>query len=214
MGQAAGHTLSLGCAGVMAKNKAFTILQEFMARCPQVQVSIQHGFYDDIIDDFFQSGKFDLIVTRKQDSIDQEIFDWQECRTGPIRAVLGKGHPLAGKASVTLEELLQIPYVALFPPKRAAVPAEKDERGPQLLGITPTNILEADGVNTADMMVACGMGYILLSEDLREGYHTDQFAYLPIEGITQGFPLWCIWRQDNANPELPRFLEACQDFFS
>lgn len=42
------------------------------------------------------------------------------------------------------------------------------KRIPQILGATPTRALEADGVNTADMMVACSMGYILLSEDLRE----------------------------------------------
>lgn len=211
LGRAVDNTLSLGCAGVMAKNKATSILQRFVARHPQVQVNLQHGFYDNIINDFFKNGKFDLIVTRSLNVADRKVFDWRECHTGPIRAVFGKNHPFAKKSSVTKEELLEMPYIMLSPPKGTAMLDEQWKKTPQILGATPTRVVEADGVNTADMMVACGMGYILLSEDQRGEYQANQFAYIPVEGITQGFSLWCVWRRNFSNPELANFLDICKD---
>ena len=212
LGRAMDNTLSLGCAGIMAKNKATLILQRFVAWHPLVQVNLFHGFYDDIINDFFKHGKFDLIMVLSLNSADQKVFDWRECRTGPIRAVFGKDHPFAKRNSVTKEELLELPYIVLAPPKGTVMPDGLWKKIPQILGAAPTRVLEADGVNTADMMVACGMGYILLSEDLRKEYQANQFAYVPIEGVTQGFPLWCIWRKDFSNPELADFLDLCKDF--
>lgn len=59
--RAVGNTLFLGSAGVMAKNVATLILQRFVARHPQVQVNLQHGFYDNIISDFFKMGRLVLL---------------------------------------------------------------------------------------------------------------------------------------------------------
>lgn len=210
LGQAVDNTLSLGCAGVMAKNKATVILQQFMARYSQVSVNLQHGFYDNIIYDFFQNGKFDLIITRRLKSIDRKIFDWRECHTGPIRAVFGKEHSLAKVDFVTREELMRTPYIALFPKEGITKLDDQKELVFQILGGSPNDIVEADGVNTADMMVACGMGYILLNEDLRQEYQANQFAYVPIKDITEGFPVWCIWRRNSSNPELANFLDICK----
>lgn len=97
---------------------------------------------------------------------------------------------------MTKEELLEMPYIVLSSPKGTAMPDGLWKRIPQILGATPAKVLEADGVNSADMMVACNMGYILFSEDLKEEYQANQFAYIPVEGITQGFPLWCVWRRN------------------
>lgn len=211
LGKVADNSLSLGSAGISAKNRATVLIRQFMIHYPQVRVNFQHGFYDDIIDDFFRNEKYDLIVTRNLISIDRRVFDWRECHAGLARAVLGKDHPFAKKGSVTREELFRIPHIEL-PCKTSSALEARKKWLTQILGAIPTNVITASGVDTADMMVACGMGYILLGEDLKEQHQVNQFAYVPIEGVEQRFPLWYIWRRDNSKPELANFLEVIRDF--
>ncbi len=201
------RTLVVGCTGVMAQNKVLSAVQLFMTAEPSVKVDIQHDMRDIVVDQFLRGTAYDLIaILDPSPDFDPQKYHRIRLETGPLMAAVGKNHPLAQKGSVTREELLNQTRISPVPENRPTGSTLVDT----LLGGPPARILRANSVNAADMMVACGMGYTILCQDQAGVYRPDQFTYLPIEGVSRGFPIWFVWRRSNRNPDLPRFLELCQ----
>lgn len=61
------------------------------------------------------------------------------------------------------------------------------------------------------MLVRCGKGFMLLGKETASIHNSDRIVYIPIEGVTEGFPFWLVWRRYSTNPNLHSFLEIINE---
>ena len=95
----------------------------------------------------------------------------------PLAFMVGRDHPLAGRDTVTLNELLDHPAVlpATTTYTRAILERAVQAAGAALKVGMATNYLE-----TLHMLVATGLGWSLLPATLLD----DQVVELPVEGLS------------------------------
>src|SRR5580700_11171824 len=116
-----------------------------------------------------------------------------------------KGHPLTRQTRLRLNDLNDVPFIR-FP--RRANPAAYDRlmeacfRG----GLkSPRIVQEADDHATILSLVSCRLGVALVSDSAR--WHCPRgVALLPIVDLNVEVSFSLIWRKDNTNPLLQRFL--------
>lgn len=138
------------------------VLHGFVARHPGIRCVIKDGFEEDIRDQV-RRGDVDLgigtLVEGEPGLAQTTLFE------DHLVALLGEGHPLAAKRSVTWRELARYPLIALTPrsPSRALADAAF-----RAAGVTVAPAFEASFSSTVISMVAAGLGVAALPVNVRQ----------------------------------------------
>jgi DNA-binding transcriptional LysR family regulator len=123
----------------------------------------------------------------------------------PLVIVLPRTHRLAGQKKISLEALAGEPFLHL---PRQVAPGFYDQFVSLCTraGFFPQIVQEARTTQTILSLVAVGMGVSIVPASLRRLQRTG-VVYRPLEGPEPTTELAVIWRIDDENPALLRFLE-------
>ncbi|MHA6757892.1 LysR family transcriptional regulator [Streptacidiphilus sp. PAMC 29251] len=176
---------------------------------PRVELRLEESFSDTEMSSGVLGGRCDIAVQRlpiRDARLTTQIW-WQE----PLSLFLPSGHPLAhGKGTAPLEALGQIPLV-LWP--RDVSPQSHDEVLAlcQRAGATPRIAAEGRSVQTVLALVAAGFGAAVLSDSHR-ALRRVGVTPRPLAGTRTTLHL--VWRTDDRNPLVQRFLTVLADLRS
>ena len=127
----------------------------------------------------------------------------------PLVAVLPRAHPLAARRKIALKALAAEPFLQV---PRHVAPGFYDQFVSicAQAGFFPRIIQEARTTQTIVSLVAVGMGVSIVPASLRSLQRAG-VVYRPLEGPAPTTELAVIWRPDDDNPGLHRFLETIGD---
>ena len=209
-GSGSAGTINIGINGPTSQFLIMKVVSKFSQKYPLVDIRFKNSGYRDILEKFTRDSSFDIIIVGDFQEIDEEEYEKKRCMTGPVVAVFGKDHPMAKRKVVTPEELLSEQLICLSPDSRP-IPTQRMEWYRKMFGDYPTKIRIVDDTDTANMLVSGGFGFTLRNDTLKHGINQDSFVYIPIQGVNEKRSIWLVWRKNNSNPILPKFLEMTDE---
>jgi DNA-binding transcriptional LysR family regulator len=121
-------------------------------------------------------------------------FAWQPFCNEPLDALLAADHPLAGKASVRLEELADTPFLLY---QRSFVLNERLLQACQQVGFTPREGGRSGQADFLVALVAAGQGVVLLPRVVARGLVRPGVVRLKLQAPRElRWDIAFIWRQD------------------
>lgn len=203
--------LAVGCNGPSSRMHLINAIERFSLNFPEININVKNASYDEIIDNFKKQAIYDLIIVGDFEQFDPSVFNIRQCKSGNIAAMFSKKHPLAMKKEVTPEDLLKEQLICLTFKSAPDVIEKRMQRFEKLLGKVPDKIKYAEDTDTIDMLVASCLGYTFLNSALQKDTKYQDFVFLPIRGVSMVHPTWIVWRKDNTNPALEKFLDLSRD---
>jgi DNA-binding transcriptional LysR family regulator len=155
-----GH-LRIGTSSSILVSFLPAVLERFSKKFPGVHLHLITGVADDLIEDVLR-GKLDLGILFNPADLSRPIpeleihilyreeFDW----------AVGKGHPLAAQARVTLEQLTAYPLITLPPQSHLR---RASDRLFLANGLIPTVITELENEEAIDKLIEINMSFALRS---------------------------------------------------
>lgn len=155
-----GH-LRIGTSSSILVSFLPAVLQRFSKKFPGVHFHLITGVADELIEDVLK-GKLDLGILFNPADLSRPIpeleiqilyreeFDW----------AVGKGHPLAAQAQVTLEQLTAYPLITLPPQSHLR---RASDRLFVANGLIPTVITELENEEAIDKLIEINMSFALRS---------------------------------------------------
>jgi DNA-binding transcriptional LysR family regulator len=137
---------------------------------------------------------------------DEDVFDWTPIMTDDFLLALPQGHPLAGKARVTLDDLKDQPLI--FPSKwHAPSTHERLLAAFRERGIAPNIVAENPSADILNCLVSAGigLGFLITSQKDRAPAAVTARA---IADFSLPLPLVLAWLKDNGSPIVPNFVAA------
>lgn len=119
-------------------------------------------------------------------------------------------HPLAGSASIRMEQLSSSRFVTL-PPHPGSVLTDRLLRLSHSTGYDPIVAQVAPDTWTALALVAAEVGIHLTISSVAENTHTAGFSFLPVEDPYEQVSLRMAWRADSHNPALTTVLNLADE---
>ena len=151
-------TLVIGAGETSATFLLPHYLGRFREACPGVRVSVRIGNGTRLLS-WLRAYEADLILLTADCT--QGDLDFHQFRTVKYRLVTPKDHPLAGKESVTFEDIAAHPFVRYSQGRYVRQVADTLMR---LRGLIPTVSVEVDGWCMVKRYVAAGLGISVVPE--------------------------------------------------
>ena len=166
-----GGTLRLGTSHHIGLHRLPPILRDFQARYPAVELDL-HFMDSEAACQAVLRGELELgIVT-----LPPEPIPGLECRPvwpDPLVVAASPDHPLAGRRSITLAELVEHPAIL---PSEQTYTRQIAEAAFRAAGLRLRTRLSTNYLETIRMLVAVGLGWSLLPRTLLD----DQLVALPV----------------------------------
>lgn len=157
-----------------AAHHVLQVLGNFREQFPGIQITVRGGNTATVISSLF-AYEADLgVLGEIPEGRDFEIL---RLNSTPIVAFVAGSHPLAGRRSVTVEELSKHPLIMR---ERGSKTRHKLETMAQTLGVTLKPAIEAEGREAVREIVASGAGVGFVSS--AEFGHHGRLAPIQIEG--------------------------------
>ncbi|MBP2656509.1 MAG: transcriptional regulator AlsR family [Firmicutes bacterium] len=153
-------------------------------------------------------GKIDVAFTSLQGFDHSSDLSWCPSHYAcPPGVILPSDHRLAVKASISLAELANEPFVTLSR-SEFALEFEIIQRMCQTFGFTPNIVAQAHSLDTLLLMVETGIG-IAIYPDLSDIYTNIDVRFIPLDDdLAIASNNVVAWRTSNSNPLIPLFLEV------
>jgi DNA-binding transcriptional LysR family regulator len=122
---------------------------------------------------------------------------------------LPASHPLAGRASLRLEELAPEPFI-LFPQRPESTYADYVIGLCEAAGFPPRIAQKTGEMQTAISLVDAGIGVSIVPESVRN-LRREGVVYRPLAEPAPAISLTMSYRERDPSPILPRFLDIARE---
>ncbi|MFJ6327929.1 MULTISPECIES: LysR substrate-binding domain-containing protein [unclassified Rhizobium] len=185
------------------------LVADFASQTPAVDLSLLEADHDDLIEQM-RAGKIDAAITFgsvNEPELESELL----CPPAP-HVLLAADHPLAGRASLRLAEVAELPMILLdYPSVRSAIAAlfKRNE-------MKPLTRLQSPSLAMVRGLVAQGLGYSIVPQKPhnRTGPDGREVRAVP---LSEDFPegaLVAVTQQRERQGSLARdFIEKCRTSF-
>jgi DNA-binding transcriptional LysR family regulator len=199
-GQLSGPVV-IGCYPTLAPTILPPLLQDFPALHPDIELSIREATQDRLADDL-ASGRIDVAFVYDMlvpgDTERARLYELQ------AHAILGAGHPLAGRKTVRLEELVDDDLILLdAPPSSEHTLSVFAERG-----LRPSIRHRTASYEVVRTLVARGLGYGILVSRVANpnSYEGLPLVEKPLAPAVRPVAVDMIWAPDRPVPARTRAL--------
>jgi DNA-binding transcriptional LysR family regulator len=153
------------------------LIQSFRQAHPSLQIQVRDLQYEDVVG-AIETGQADLAVTAFDE--DSSRVHFEPLALEPMLVVLPKAHPLAGAATLTIEQLADLPLTLLdrYALLQTRLSAELSRRG----RVLPT-VQHATNVGTVLGLVDAGLGATLLPRYMAQRYSLESRATLELPDV-------------------------------
>jgi DNA-binding transcriptional LysR family regulator len=199
-----GHLRVAFTEAVAAQPVLAEALRRFQAAYPDVQVDLISMRSKNQREDL-RKGRIDVGFFYAEAG-DEELFDWTPIMTDDFLLALPRGHRLAGKRRVTLDDLKDQPLI--FPSKWHAPSTHRRLMAEfRARGFTPDIVAENPSADILNCLVSAGigLGFLITSQKDRA---PSTVELRPIADFSLPLPLVLAWLKDNRSPIIPNFVAA------
>jgi DNA-binding transcriptional LysR family regulator len=203
--------IRLACFHTIAPFCVAKLVKGFRARYPDVQVAATEKRQDELVSGL-ESRAIDLAVTYEM-ALDPALLEWQVLARLRPRVILCEGHPLAGRASLRLEELAGEPFVLFDGP----MSREYFLGVLQGSGKPPQIALRSSSMESVRSAVGNGLGFSLSVMQPRpaEAYDGGRVVSLPIADEVEPIRVVLARKRGRATTGLlASFSDHCRSFFA
>jgi DNA-binding transcriptional LysR family regulator len=185
------------------------ILKRVANELPDVQILLKE-MTSAVQRDALLADMIDVAVIRPP--IDHSKFGVLPLRTEAFFAALHVDDPRTAKACLDLSDFDRRPFI-MYSVEGAGYSHAMLSAMFDRAGVSPTMTHYLDQNHTILSLVAAGFGAALVPEGVT-GLKLDNLVFRPVT-IEPERPLemYMLWRRQNDNPVLPRFLALCEDLF-
>jgi DNA-binding transcriptional LysR family regulator len=186
------------------------ILKRVADELPDVQILLKE-MTSAMQRDALLADMIDVAVIRPP--IDHSKFGVLPLRTEAFFAALHVNDPRAAKDCLELSDFDRRPFI-MYSVEGAGYSHAMLSAMFDRAGVSPTMTHYLDQNHTILSLVAAGFGAALVPEGVT-GLNLDNLVFRPVR-IEPERPLemYMLWRRQNDNPVLPRFLALCEDLFA
>ena len=177
-------------------------------RYPEVRLTLREYNHSELMRGLLQ-GETDAVVNFGAD-LPAEGAESLLLRTDRQCAVVAADSPLAGRTSLRMEELRDLPFVAMS--RTSSMPGYGMLwRMASEAGFAPNIVAEAELVPTLLMLVACGVGVSTLQEGAAS-MAQEMVRFIPLVGVAMTAQR-LVWPRESRNPSLPFLIETARELF-
>lgn len=135
-------------------------------------------------------------------------LSFQPLTQAPLMVVLPTKHPLSGRKSLDIRELVQEPFIANT---RSSEPVVRDAFISlcHTAGFSPEITQEAGSVQTVLGLVASGLGACLLPDYIKN-IKRPGVKYILLAGSSPMLKIAAVWRSDNSSTLVKSFVEVIE----
>ena len=203
-------TLRFGCFHTIAPFCLTRIIAAHRAAFPGVEVLSGELLQDEILAGL-ERAELDLALTYDMGLEGRPLARQAVARLKPF-ILLGADHPLAGRSSIALSELAEMPFVMFDQP------ASRDYFASVLAtqGIAPPIAFNGRSMESVRGAVAGGLGFSLsvMRPRTAETYDGGRVAHVPIAGRVAPLAVVLIHHAEKTpSPLLDNFVETCKSAF-
>lgn len=153
-----------------------------------------------------KSGRIDLGIGRIP--FDDPAIERRVLMEEPLVAALPHNHPLAGRKSLSVEEMATQPFV-LYPARPRPNYADHVLGLFRAAGHVPTVVQEANELQTALGLVVAGLGLTVIPASVQRLQRAD-LSCVPIKSAAFTSPVILSWRRGDASPFLAQAIAAAE----
>jgi DNA-binding transcriptional LysR family regulator len=199
--------LEVGFVSGAVYGKVPSIFRLMRSRYPEISLVLKDLTTEEQME-AIQAHRLDIGLIRPPVVVSQSLT-MQVVDREPLVVVLPRAHRLAGRRKISLKALAGEPFLQV--PRRVA-PGFYDQFVSicSSAGFFPQIVQEARTTQTIVSLVAVGMGISVVPASLR-GLQRAGVAYRSLEGPAPTTELAVIWRRDDSNQALHRFLEIVRE---
>lgn len=181
-------TLRLGLPIFGSARLFAPLFAEFRRRHPGVEIELlEQGSAR--LEEAVLAGEVELAMSLQPIA---EAFDWQPVRDEPMVALLWADHPLAGRTTIKLAELADMPLI-LF--EQGFALNARIETACRARGFSPHPAARSSQVDFIIALVAAGLGVALLPRLLTEGRNLSPLATALLDETDLRWRAALVWRK-------------------
>lgn len=181
-----------------------SVLNALRERYPNIKLSVFRGNFKELRQALFE-GKIDISLTMDFDlpgyPAEETVF--QPFFHSSARCVLPKSNPLAKKEYIHLEELKNVPLIAINPEISFGAYNNAVELC-KIHGFTPKDIHLSNSTQDTLLMIESGLGFSILDENCISSAN-QAVQSIPVLR-SDPLVLVAIWRKENFNPVISLFV--------
>lgn len=183
-------------------------LRRFHKSNPNILLTCFRGDVDTLAAGLL-SGDYDLIFTEgSAELLRSPQTEHREVEHTPLTAVLYRRHPLAQRACVRREDLKNERIIVMEPAREPAVRDDRFLEKYLQAGYRPDIICRTGDAESVLMMVDAEEGVSILPAYVTDKLtNAENLIFLPLEGENEWETIRCVWRKNDHNPALIRFIE-------
>lgn len=194
-------SIRIGLSNPIALFYLAPILKKLSEACPDIRPDIEVPGYK-IVLHLFLEHKLDLLFYHKENMPKKAGTDFVELEKDSLSCLMPSSHPLASSASVSREELANMPLIACNP---LNAPLSTTAFQQRLLNEHPVDkVLYCDNIEVAHCMVAAGLGIAIIPEIL--ALKSPDFASVPLSDAAP-LSFGIFYHKRNKNPALQKLLK-------
>ena len=194
-------SLRIGLSNPIALFYLSPVIKRLHETHPEIRPNLEIPGYK-IVLNLFLENKLDLLFYYKENMPKKAEINFMELEKDSLSCLMPADHPLAGKDTISLKELSDIPIIACNPLNAPLSTASFQQ---QMLEKHDANkVLYCEGIEVAHCMVSAGMGIAVLPNILT--LKSPDFAVVPLRGeLPLSFGVFYHKRSKNA--ALTEFLK-------
>lgn len=183
------------------------ILRDFHAMHSDISFELYRENYLDLLLHLEQD-KYDLILDICYNDTDLTAFEQKVIASYPLYAVLYADHPLAHRTALYRSELKNERFLlSKFYEDPMAIGYMLPDKYADS-GFIPRVAATSPDIETLLLLVAARTGITILPENaLKQALHNPDYAIIPLTGAHEHIEVKAIWKPQNQNPALSKFLE-------
>ena len=198
--------LTVGMVTACTVAALFDALSAFHLACPAIEITLAEDHSDRLIDRV-RAGTADLALIGAAGDLPDGV-DGRTVISEHLVAAVPPGHPLAGRASVSLAELTEHPVISM--PAGTGVRAVFD-RACAEAGLQPSIALQASAPSAVADLASRGLGVAIFSATMA-AFYPDRLTAVPVTGVSTPSLLALVWSM-SPSPALREFLGYASEAF-
>ncbi len=203
------ETLTIGFLGTAVVRLLPTILNEFYAKNPKVNVELIDYTYSPLVTALHQK-EIDFAILPSNELSNNIRVKKRPLHADDMCVVVHKDHPFAKLDSISISELKDEPFVHMHP-KASLRDCNLINSICSEANFVPNTVYESNSLFNMLMMVECRTGVTILARHMHH-FATENVKFVKIQEYTNFFDLICAWHEGD-NPAIPKFLETLDQIF-
>ncbi len=181
------------------------IAERFTKACPEIQLELSSEYMTDLEADL-ASGRYDLIMVPDFERFTLESMElcWKWAACSRARLLMHKNHPLAGRESLSIMDVLYEKFATLEQKHRQTHLEDLEERMAPY-HVKPTIVPGYKNAYEIKYLFRHQENMLLMTDEFFDCPDNPQLVGVPMSDQMNG--VICAWNPHNQKPQLQKFIE-------